>query len=261
MTRLLNNIRFLWKDKLVKYSVTWLLILFMVSFVTILTLQLNIEIWPHLPYPTEGIKTVYLSLAYSYIVSYIFFVLTILYPRIIKIIDWYGLTLTRFRYFYEAWASIYLIYHFAFKIGNNLVVDDLMVHLKAKETDLNALYNSNRIELAFNLQNALNSMEVFSQLVNNHIDTLPSDLDLLLQETNYNPVRSSIITVIEILKDCRVEENNVYSYVVKAVKNLDIQFANLNRLADMLGFQKILTQCVTKSSIFTDSQHLITWVK
>lgn len=261
MTRFLNNIRFLWKDKLVKYSVTWLMAIMVISVIAILSLQLNIEIWPYLPYPSEGLRTVFLSLAYSYIVSYVFFALTILFPRVIKMLDWYGLTLNRFRLFYEAWATIYLIFHFAFKIGNNFVVEDLMVHLKVKEIDINALYYSNRIDLALNLQNALNSMDVFSQLVNNHMETLPSDLDLLLQETNYNPVRSSVNTVIEILNNDGVEENNVYNYVVKAVLNLEIQFANLNRLSNMLGFQTILKNCITKTAIFHDTRHLIKWVK
>lgn len=104
-------------------------------------------------------------------------------------------------------------------------------------------------------------MEVFSQLVNNHIDTLPSDLDLLLQETNYNPVKSSINTVIEILNDDRVKENNVFSYVVNSVKDMDIQFANLNRLSKMLGFQTILSDSGTKTTIFHDTRHLINWIK
>lgn len=121
--------------------------------------------------------------------------------------------------------------------------------------------SSNRIECALNLQHALNSMEVFSQLVNNHIDTLPSDLDLLLQETNYNPVKSSINTVIEILNDDRVKENNVFSYVVNSVKDMDIQFANLNRLSKMLGFQTILSDSGTKTTIFHDTRHLINWIK
>lgn len=261
MTRLLNNIRFLWKDKLVKYSATWLLGIMLVSIVSILSLQLNIDIWPYLPYPSEGLKTVFLSLAYSYVVSYVFFLLTIVFPRIIKILHWYGLTVARFRLFYEAWAIIYLCYHFAFSIGNRIVVMDLMVHKKAKNSNISALCYTNRVELGLNLRNALNMMESFSQLVNNQIDTLPSELGLLLQEVTYNPVRSSVNTIIEILFDERVTSDNAISYVTHDVLTLGEHFTNLKNLSEMLGYYKELKKTVVMADMFDRTANQINWVK
>lgn len=248
------------KDRLIKFSATWLTLSFIGSILIIYYLELRFDKWPYLPYPSPKVQTIIVSILYSYIVSYVFFILTIIVPRVIKVLNWHGYVVVRFNQFYDAWTMIYIIHHFYFKIGNSNVIKDILVQSKAATTDLQALYNSNRYEVALNLQNCLYQLETFSQLVSNQSDGMPSSMELLFQEITFNPVKANIKMVIDILKDEKVTIDNAYSYALNNVKMFGDQFRNLSRLSALLRHNIVVRRHISSNSIFNDTQHLITWI-
>lgn len=249
------------KDRLIKFSATWLTLSFIGSIVVIYNLELRYDMWPYLPYPSPKVQSIIVSILYSYIVSYVFFILTIIVPRVIKVINWHGYVVVRFNQFYDAWTVIYIIHHFYFKIGNSIVIKDILVQSKAATTDLQALYNSNRYEVAFNLQNCLYQLETFSQLVSNQSDGMPSSMELLFQEVTFNPVRANIQMVIDILNDERINVDNAYSYALNNVKMFGDQFGNLSRLSSLLRHDRVVRKHISSNSIFKDTEHCVDWIQ
>lgn len=260
LKRYIDNLLFIMKDRLIRFSATWLTMTFVVSILVIYNLELKHDMWPYLPYPPSENRSIIVSLLYSYIVSYIFFILTIVLPRVIKLLNWYGYVMIRFNQFYDAWCLIYLIHHFYFKVGNKNVAQDILVQSKAATTDLNVIYNSNRYEMAKNLQNCLYQLETFSQLVSNQSDGIPSNMEILIQEVSFNPVKANIQMVIDVLKDDKLTEDNAYSYAVNDVKMFETQFYNLQKLSSMLRHDKSVKKYIHSNHIFEETANLVYWL-
>lgn len=249
------------KDRLIRFSASWLTLTFIVSILVIYNLELQHDMWPYLPYPSPEVRSIIVSLLYSYIVSYVFFIITIIVPRVIKVLNWYSYVMIRFNQFYDAWAVIYVIHHFYFRMGNSNVVSDLLVQSKAATTDLQALYNSNRYEVALNLQNCLYQLETFSQVVSNQSDGMPSSMEVLFHEVTFNPVRSNIQMVIDVLRDDTFKIENACGFAMNSVKVFNDQFTNLQRLSKLLRHDIVVKRHIHPKPIFEETAHLVQWIK
>ncbi len=260
LERFINNLLFTMKDRLIRFSATWLTLTFVVSILVIYNLGLKYDMWPYLPYPPSEISSIIVSLLYSYIVSYIFFILTIVLPRVIKLLNWYGYVMIRFNQFYDAWAVIYIIHHFYFKVGNSKVVEDIYVQSKAAMTDLRSLYNANRYGVALNLQNCLYQLETFSHLVSNQSDGIPSSLEVLFHEVTFNPIRANTQMVIDVLTDGDIQIKDAHDHALKSIKAFDEQFTNLKNLSRLLRHNIIVERHISRNRIFQETAHHVDWI-
>lgn len=239
-----NKVRYLMCDGVIKLSFSVLLIIFILAILGLVF---------------DSGKVIE-NLCYSYIVTYLFYLLSIVIPRIYNLNKWRTIIVSRFVLLYEAWAMNYCLYHFYFRRGNSLAVQDSMVKYKANTQSVEGIDRSNRFEIAKNLEDSISKIGIFTTIYSNQIDNIPTKISVGLQEICANPIFADLSSIIAILYETKFNESNALNYINQDVRIIGLHFSNLQYVAKRLGIYKTLTQKAGTDEIFIINKNLINWL-
>ena len=253
-------IRFMFADGLVKFSFTFLLAILGVS------VYLSF-FWPEDANEllsvriSDSAKNAIVNMASSYIVTYVFFLLSIILPRMFAMNRWFIIMRFRFHKFYEGWAMIYVMCHVRYRIGNSKVIDDEIVRLRATNYNCENSIMAPRYDFGLNLQRLDNLFNVFSTLITNPGFIAPSSLDVSLQEVVHNPIRYNINMIVELLNKEEVNESIVRENIIDMMMAIDTIFYHLQILSKKLSHKPIIGAIEFQSPYLRKGDPHIEWIK